>query len=722
MELQWKPPVSTVTRPKRRAAANIYETDIEKHKEIILDLASQGTYQSTIETLRNDHSFEISIDQLKKFLKLWGFQKKPRRNPPTPTGYPTDLIATPTPNINRQTSKILEPGNPFPMVSSTKSGVSGLFSLFAVASLPNIMTYSAHERQSTESWVVQYQPGAPPQSNAKEFTNEPPKLLDDDIDALISNIERLELNNLEVFAERNIREILPRLAQSIEVEPELETYEGASEDFRKLLKCLRGISTTGVDTGGLSLIKSSSTRDLEQGITSITWTNKLTKLLLHSQTKKIKGHTAMVNIKKMQFRSPGDETFEMTDTNIILRPKRDQSHSRLGDSRVLNILCRSREQYTPGLLVSLRSYQAIEHLDGIDNILKAALRGDLEEIQQRCSKGEWSLRSCDQQYAISGAFVSQAPVQRREGCMGIVKLIAAEAPDMFLENEKVISWLCTAAFNSLDQNRGINDTLLDKILRYALLAGFEFGLSPSGVLLKCILLGSINHVNLVFYNDMDYIAIDDQFVKNFIMFDIGPDQYFRAFSSEPSLMAEEFSGKLGILLERLGVEKDLVSILRYLFHYADVPFETMVKSLKVTIDAIGDIYNRPITSNGTDPSLDKHYSPDYGVLFCAIAHFYKRHEQWYAALAECRYKYTRLQAHQWEARYLNLSWDKYNCFLKNLEKQEGGRFPIWDHSIFEALAEVLDRQVGGWLPHPRMIMVSHINFSPYIKTLELKNE
>ncbi|KAF3187638.1 hypothetical protein TWF788_001859 [Orbilia oligospora] len=704
MELQWKPPVSTVTRPKRRAAANIYEADIEKHKAIILDLASQGTYQSTIETLRKKYSFEISIDQLKKFLKLWGFQKKPRRNPP--------------------------------MVSSTNSGVSGLFSSFAVASLPKTTSSSAHERQSTESWIVQYQPGALPQSNVK-LTNEPPKLLNDDIDSLIRSIERLELNNFDVFAEGNIRGVLPRLVQSIEVEPELETqelsipitYEGASDDFRKLLKCLRGTPTSGADTGGLIFLKSSSTRDLEQGTTSITWTNKLTKFLLHSQRKETKGRTAIVNIKKMQFRSPGGGAFKVTDTNIILRPKRDQSHSRLGDSRVLNILCRSREQYTLGLSVSLRSYWAIEHLDGIDNILKVALRGDLEEIQQRCSKGEWSFRSYDQQvlstlhYAISGAFASRVTI-RREGCMGIVKLIAAEAPDLFLENEGVISWLFTAAFNSLDQNREINDTFLDKILRYALLAGFEFGLSPRGLLLKCILSGSINHVNLVFYNDMDYIAIDDELVKTFILLDIGPDRYFGAFSSEPGLVAKEFSGKLGILLERLGAEQDLVSILHYLFHLDEnVPFEAMVRSLKVTIDAIGDIYNRPITSsNGTDLSFDKQYSPDYGVLFCAIAHLSKRHEQWYAALAKCRYKYTRSQAHQWEARYLGLSWDKYHWFLKNLEKKEEGRLPLWDRSIFEALAEVLDRQVGGWQPHQRMIMVSHFNVSRYIKTLELKNE
>ncbi|KAF3177608.1 hypothetical protein EYR41_008745 [Orbilia oligospora] len=625
MELQWKPPVSTVTRPKRRAAANIYETDIEKHKEFILDLASQGTYQSTIETFRNEHNFEISIDHLKNFLKIWGFQKKPRRNPPT--GYPTDLIAMPTPNINRQTSKILEPRNPLPMVSSTTSGVSGLFSSFAVASLPKIMSNSAHERQRTVSWVVRYQPGALPQSNAKKFTNEPPKLLDDDIDSLIRSIERLELNNFDVFAEGNIRGILPRLAQSIEVEPELETqefsrpiaYERASDDFRKLLKYLRDISTLGVDTEGLRLIKSSSTRDLEHGITSITWTNKLTKLLLHSQTKKIKGRTAMVNIKKMHFRSLGGETFEVTDTNIILWPKRDQSHPRLGDSRVLSILCRSTEQYTPGLSVSLGLCRAIESLNGIDNILKAALRGDLEEIQQRCSKGEWSLRSCDQMgfptlhYAILRAFVSEAPLGR-EKCMRIMKLIVTEAPDMFLEGD-----------------------------------------------------GQDRSTALVLHNDVGCMAIDDELVENFIGHGRGISMSPDGFSS--FIKKEEFSEKLSILVEKLSKEENTRPKLHYLLQLGnDVPSDAVVKSLKVTIDVIGDIYN-PMTSNWSDPPLKKDYSPDFGVLFCPIAHFSGNHGQWYAALADCRYKFTRFQAQESEARYLNASLGQYRRLLEELERE-----------------------------------------------------
>ncbi|KAF3210182.1 hypothetical protein TWF679_006931 [Orbilia oligospora] len=642
MELQWKPPVSTVTRPKRRAAANIYEADIEKHKAIILDLASQGTYQSTIETLRKKYSFEISIDQLKKFLKLWGFQKKPRRNPP--------------------------------MVSSTNSGVSGLFSSFAVASLPKTTSNSAHERQSTESWIVQYQPGALPQSNAK-FTNEPPKLLDDDIDSLIRSIERLELNNFDVFAEGNIRGILPRLAQSIEVEPELETqefsrpiaYEGASDDFRKLLKRLRGIPTSGVNTGGIILIKSSSTRDIEQGITSITWTNKLTKLLFHSQTKETKGRTAMVNIKKMQFRSSGGEIFEVTDTNIILWPKRDQSHSRLGDSRVLNILCRSREQYTPGLSVSLRLYRAIESLNGIDNILKAALRGDLEEIQQRCSKGEWSLRSCDQMgfstlhYAILRAFVSEAP-SGRERCMRIMKLIGTEAPDMFLEGDGqdrstavIFFSYVLAARNIPPLDRETKHMLLDTILRYSLSAGLEFALQEKK-----------NHVRLVLHNDVGYVAIDDKLVKDFIGQGRGISMSPDGFSS--FIKTEEFCEKLSILVEKLGKEENPHPALRYLLQVGnDVLSDALVESLKVTIDAIGDIYN-PITINRSDPPLKKDYTPDFRVLFCPIAHFSGNHEQWYAALADCRYKYTRFQAQELEARYLNISLGQYRRLLEELER------------------------------------------------------
>ncbi|KAK6335799.1 hypothetical protein TWF730_003176 [Orbilia blumenaviensis] len=77
MDLQWKAPQSMAPRPRKRVTKSLTEIDVKPYKSIILETVGSGSYQSTIDTLRDVHQFEMSMDQLKKFLKIWHFQKKP---------------------------------------------------------------------------------------------------------------------------------------------------------------------------------------------------------------------------------------------------------------------------------------------------------------------------------------------------------------------------------------------------------------------------------------------------------------------------------------------------------------------------------------------------------------------------------------------------------------------------------------------------------------------
>ncbi|KAF3133047.1 hypothetical protein TWF569_010741 [Orbilia oligospora] len=164
--------------------------------------------------------------------------------------------------------------------------------------------------------------------------------------------------------------------------------------------------------------------------------------------------------------------------------------------------------------------------------------------------------------AILRVFVSEAPLGR-ERCMRIMKLIATEAPDMFLEGD--------------GQDRST-------ALRYSLSAGLEFALQKKK-----------NHVRLVLHNDVGYVAIDDELVENFTGHGRGISMSPDGFSS--FIKKEEFSEKLSILVEKLSKEENPRPKLHYLLQLGnDVPSDALVKSLKVTIDVIGDIYN-PITSN-----------------------------------------------------------------------------------------------------------------------------
>ncbi|KAF3152412.1 hypothetical protein TWF594_004100 [Orbilia oligospora] len=225
--------------------------------------------------------------------------------------------------------------------------------------------------------------------------------------------------------------------------------------------------------------------------------------------------------------------------------------------------------------------------------------------------------------AILRVFVSEAPLGR-ERCMRIMKLIATEAPDMFLEGD--------------GQDRST-------ALRYSLSAGLEFALQKKKVLSICFAVALSNHVRLVLHNDVGYVAIDDELVENFTGHGRGISMSPDGFSS--FIKKEEFSEKLSILVEKLSKEENPRPKLHYLLQLGnDVPSDAL-----------------------SDPPLKKDYSPDFGVLFCPIAHFSGNHGQWYAALADCRYKFTRFQAQESEARYLNASLGQYRRLLEELERE-----------------------------------------------------
>ncbi|KAK6505802.1 hypothetical protein TWF481_007693 [Arthrobotrys musiformis] len=130
MDVQWKPPQSGVAGPKKRVTRAIGEEEMKQYKPTILKLIEQGAYQSTINALRDEHQFEISMDQLKKHLKIWRVQKKPRRNVPTPGG-----AIVP----DKKTALIFRSKNPFASTSAASPYTPGQFSSLAIASFPSSM-------------------------------------------------------------------------------------------------------------------------------------------------------------------------------------------------------------------------------------------------------------------------------------------------------------------------------------------------------------------------------------------------------------------------------------------------------------------------------------------------------------------------------------------------------------------------------------------------------
>ncbi|KAK6518296.1 hypothetical protein TWF506_005456 [Arthrobotrys conoides] len=619
MDLQWKPPQSIAAQTKKRTTKNLNEADVRIYKDIILQEVHSGTYKSVIETLKDVHQFEMSMDQLKKYLKIWGFQKKPRRGPRGRAELSHSTVVE-----SASQSGSIASGNPFTGPPKGELQISYPPYSFAVTSFANTSSISsgAHERHSIESWglYIHQDPSTSrinPQLEARDQINEPP--LDQNVESLLNAVEKLQLHSSNDLADgdsarlnEDVRQTLPRLARSASSTRRLlenttkitnsidqSYFNEAFQDVGKLLNHLGGFSESGVvdGTAGLNLISTSSIRNLQREISTIAWTNRCTRRLVAHQRLKIGGSDVQISIDKRRYRSLTGEILEKVETNILFRWEDTSMVGLLNENE--KVLCmrtvyQSMERYTPSLSISLGAYERMFFQYGADDILNAASTGDLEKIQGRCSKGQWSIRSCDQDglstlaYAIQGVFLNDDPVVR-QNCMSIIKLVANEAPD--------------------------------------------------------------DNARTTLYNEESYIDIDNYFIVEFL-----------AFAGDPDLMLQRVTTghpeKLRMLIPRLVTDtaEDLEMAYRCIHMLLAtqwvISFDDLVELLAMTIDAIGDIYH------STAPRVRP-----YGQ-FCITAYLSGNHRQWNEALAKCRYQYTLLQAISWEARHSAVHVDEYYRYLE----------------------------------------------------------
>ncbi|KAK6509507.1 hypothetical protein TWF481_004248 [Arthrobotrys musiformis] len=613
------------------------------------------------------------MDQLKKFLKIWNFQKKPRRSPQT-----RGLSYSPGVSIPSQQASVVSK-NPF-------TGTSSLPPLFAVTSLSHTTSSSSYERQSAKSWDVQIQqdqlsPHLTFQQDIRSHTNRLPLDGgdgddDDDVKYLLNAVEELQLTSFSSPAERSVRQKLPRFARSMSLAANMFTdtkglkpgqqgyFNEALQDVQRLLNCLENNSTSGVgEDTGLNLISTSSIRDLQQEISMVAWTNRLTRHFLAYQAQKINGSDIRISIDKRQFKSLTGETFEKVETNIFFIHESDSlalgSPNGKGGVLHMRMLHQSRERYTPSLSVSLTVFQRILFINGADDILNAASSGDLEKIQNRCSKGEWSLRCCDEDgqstllYAMHGVFRNSDPVAK-EKCMRVVELIVNEAPDVCFAVEDIRFPIVYCLFflvsrthtSSADREDGYS--FADSILRHLISAGCDFSDTS---LIACLILGSLDNARTLLNNDTFYVDIDDIFIALFLRSAGNPD------INMPKTEAVGLPSKLGILLNRLKNNTGGRPIRAHhgihilLTSRGVISFNNLVELLVIMIDATGGIYHPTASKVGS-----------FGQ-FCITAHLSGNHQQWYEALAKCHYRYTRFQAVSWEAKHSGVDFEDYLWYL-----------------------------------------------------------
>ncbi|EPS37504.1 hypothetical protein H072_8808 [Dactylellina haptotyla CBS 200.50] len=640
MELQWKPTQSIPRQKKKRITKSLKERDVEGYKSIILQHVHSGTYQSAIETLRDVHRFELSMDQLKKFLKIWNHQKRPRRVPSAELSHQITM-----PILAQQTP--LPARNPFTGIPKGDSGITGILN-------------------SAESASV----------------------TDSEVETLLGAVENFQSPSSKEPKEQILRQILPRFAHSATLTQNLwtsrkkfnprdsEGFDEAFHEVKDLLGCLGNNSASGThDDLEPNIVSTTSIRDFQRDISTISWTNQRVRHLCAFQAERTGNVNSYVSISKKQFRSLTGEIFEKIEVKTLFTHDIDSSASKPSNPNrralAMRILYQSAERYIPKISIHLNVYQQIPLDEGADDILNAALHGNLAKIQDRCSKGEWSLWSCDQNganplsYLIYGAFNN---LDSQEEYMGLLALIVSEAPDIcFMLSEGGISILQLLAMSlsksyPTKQVQQESYKIADKILRYLIFAGYDFSDDRYG-LLSCLVLGSTDNVRTILYNENFYVDVDSVMVATFLTYvgdptniqtdEISSTEDPREASLQKSPQILDLPEKLGMLLGKLvkNTEKSIdiayQCVQALLKFRRKIPFNDLVESLVMAIDAIGDIYH---------PNTRKVAS--YGP-FCVTAHWSGNQDQWYAALSKCKHSYTYLQALSWEAEFSGVNLDDY---------------------------------------------------------------